>query len=92
MEVDKEFLQNFVRMLDTLITMTRDKMVWQGLAVPFLGSDWENRFLAARANNQSLGEWEIYLADVKKMRDQAVAVLDQLQKGDPIQLPIDRVN
>jgi hypothetical protein len=92
MEVDKQFLQNMVYMLDSLIEMTRDKLVWQGLAVPFLGESWKEKFNAARADPHFLGEWELCVAEIQKMRDGLVKVLDQLQKGDPIQPPTDRIN
>ena len=92
MEVDKTFLQNMVNTLDSLIVMTRDKLVWQGLATPLLGEGWQQKFEDARADPHFLGEWELRVAEIQKMRDALVAALDQLQKGESPQLPIDRVN
>jgi hypothetical protein len=91
-EVDKEFLQNFVNMMDTLITMTRDKLVWQNLAIPFLGDDWAQKFEQARSDKRFLAEIELQLAGIQQMRNAGVAMLDQLQKGESIHLPIDRIN
>jgi hypothetical protein len=39
MEVDKAFRQNLADVLDSLITMTRDKLTFQKLAIPLLGDD-----------------------------------------------------
>lgn len=92
MEVNKELLQNFVNMLDTLITMTRDKLIWQNLAMPLLGDDWREKFEQARSNPQFLGEGELLMANIRQMRDWMVTVLDQFQKGETIQLPTERIN
>ena len=92
MEVDKAFLQNFVDVLDSLITMTRDKLTFQKLLIPLLGDDWKQKFEDARSDPRFLGEWELQLADIQKKRDWAVAALDRLQKGDSILPPIERIN
>jgi len=87
MEVDDEFLLNFIRLADAAITMTRDKLVWQNLAIPCLGENWKERFEEARGNPKFLGEHELYLAELNKMRDQGVQMLDQLRKGIPVRPP-----
>lgn len=92
MEVDKVFLQNLVNMLDALVTMTRDKLVWQNLAIPLLGEGWQKRFEQARSDHRFLGEYELCLTEIQEMRKAAVMMLDQIQKGDLIHSPIDRIN
>jgi hypothetical protein len=92
MEVDEVFLQNFVNMLDSLLTMTRDKLVWQNLAIPLLGEGWQQKFEQARSDPRFLGEWELQQAEIRKMRDAMVKVLDQLQKGESVQMPTQRIN
>ena len=92
MEVDEAFLKNMVYTLDSLIGMTRDKLIWQSLAIPFLGNDWREKFEAARKNPHFLKEGELFLADLQRKRDMLVAMLDQLQKGDSPQPPTDRIN
>jgi hypothetical protein len=92
MEVNREFLQNYVKMLDSLLVMTRDKLVWQNLAIPLLGQGWQQKFEQARSDNRFLGEWELYLAEVQTMRAVAVAMLDQLQRGEPVRPPTNLAN
>ena len=92
MEVDKAFLQNFVDVLDSLITMTRDKLTFHTLLIPLLGDEWKQKFEDTRSDPRFLGEWELQLADIQKKRDWAVAALDRLQKGDSILPPIERIN
>ena len=92
MEVDKAFLQNFVDVLDSLITMTRDKLTFQKLLIPLFGDEWKQKFEDTRSDPRFLGEWELQLADIQKKRDWAVAALDRLQKGDSILPPIERIN
>lgn len=92
MEVDKQFLQNYVNMLDTLIVMARDKLVWQGLAVPLLGEGWQQKFEQARSDNRFLGEWELHLAEIQKARDLAVEALDRLQKGERVDPPTEIIH
>lgn len=91
-EVNEEFLTNVVRMLDSLIAMARDKLVWQNLAIPFLGEDWKEKFERARADPYFLGEWELQVAEFGKMRNAMVATLDQLRRGDPVHPPPERIN
>lgn len=92
MEVNADFLRNHVRILDSLIGMTRDKLVFQQLAIPYLGEDWKERFERARSDPKFLGECEIHLAEIQEMRKRAVEMLDQLLRGDPIQSPIERIH
>jgi hypothetical protein len=92
MEVDREFLQKMVNMLDTLIAMTRDKMVWQNLAIPLLGDNWREKFEEARGNPRFLGEGEVQLADIRRIRDWAVRMLDQIQRGESVCLPTEQIN
>ncbi|MGB0063072.1 MAG: hypothetical protein WBP85_01390 [Terracidiphilus sp.] len=92
MEVNEAFLQNMVNTLDSLIVMTRDKLVWQNLAIPLMGEEWKEKFEAARSDPAFLGEWELTVAETRKMRDKAVSMLDQLRKGDPIQPQVDQIN
>ena len=92
MEVDKAFLQDLADVLDSLITMTRDKLTFQKLLIPLLGDEWKQKFEDTRSDPRFLGEWELQLADIQKKRDWAVAALDRLQKGDSILPPIERIN
>ena len=92
MEVDRDFLQNMVYMLDSLIGMTRDKLIWQSLAIPFLGAEWREKFQQAHDDPYFLKDGEVFVADIRRMRDVLVAMLDQLQKGESPQPPIDRIN
>jgi hypothetical protein len=86
-EVDTEFLRNYVRILDSLLGMTRDKLVFQQLAIPFLGDGWKEKFEKARSDPRFLGEYEMHLAEIQEMRKVAVGMLDQLLKGDPAHPP-----
>jgi hypothetical protein len=50
MDVDEGFLRHVVELIDATIVITQDKYVWQNLAIPLLGENWEVEFLLARSD------------------------------------------
>ncbi len=92
MQIDDDFLRNYISTMDSLITMTRDKLIFQKLAIPFLGEDWVKKYEAARDDPKFLGETELSMADLRKMRQNVVDMLRQLQKGIRPEPKIERVN
>ena len=69
MTIDKQFIKNLIAILDLLVNMTHDKLVWQNLAIPLLGDEWKSKFAAARSDSRFLGEQEMTMANVRQMRD-----------------------
>jgi hypothetical protein len=91
-EVDKEFLRHVVEIVDATIAITRDKFVWQNLAIPLLGENWEATFRAAQSDPKFIVGGEIQLAELKKMRDAFVSMSEKALKGESVPQPTDRIN
>lgn len=75
-----------------LISMTRDKLVFQNLAIEAIGDGWKEKFNAARNDPRFLGSTELALADLVQRRAELVVMLDQYRRGEPIKLPPVRTN
>ena len=92
MEIDDDTLRHFTTILNLLVEMTRDKLVFQALAIPFLGDKWQEIFQNARLDRNFLGQWELNMAEIEKMRKDGMEMLDQLRKGLPVRLPDASIN
>lgn len=92
MEVNDEFLRHVVEIIDSTITMARDKIVWQSIATSQLGDSADEVFRQAQTHPAFLKESEIQLAEIKQTRNLFASMLERALKGEPIQMPIDRIN
>jgi hypothetical protein len=90
-EVNDEFLRNYVSTLDSLLFITREKLIYQTLLNQTLVG-WEEVAAAARHDPKFLGEKELELAEIREMRNLAVEMLEQLRRGETVQTPNRPVN
>ena len=92
MEVDEGYLRHVVEIIDEMIQLRRDKIVWQALATSLLGDNSEEAFQKLREHQAFAVEKEIEVAEIKQLRHVFALMLEKSLKGEPVQLPIDRIN
>jgi hypothetical protein len=90
-EVDDEFLRNYVSTMDSLLFITREKLIYETLLNRTLVG-WEENAVAARLDPKFLGEKELELAEIQEMRNRAVEMLERLRRGETVQMPNRPVN
>ena len=92
MQVDDAFFENVLKLMDSLMAMTRNKIIWQNVALSQLGQEGRQKFEEFRGNPQLLAEIEACLVDVRKMRKNIEEVWDRLRRGEPFQWPTDQTD
>lgn len=92
MQVDDVFFENVLKLIDSLIGMTRDKIIWQNVAVSQTGEDAGRKFEEFGCDPQLLAEIEACLVDVRRMRRNTAKVWDRLRRGEPFQPPTDQTD
>jgi hypothetical protein len=92
MEVDEGFLRHVVEIIDASMQITRDKIVWQRIAISQLGESSQEIFEKTRNLPEMLTAIEIQLAELRLVRNAFATMVEKSSKGEPTQTPIDRIN
>lgn len=92
MLVDSEFLLNVLGMVDTAIRLTQANLAWRSIAIPHLGTDWEEKFHAALNNPRLPDGHEYELANLRQMQSAVAQMVEIVCLHDSIPPPHERVN
>jgi hypothetical protein len=92
MTVNDEFLDNVVNLLNAVVRITHDKLIFETFALPYMGDDWKEKYDQALVSPSFLGEREIQMAELREMRKGALEALDNIRRGESVSLPSFPIN